>query len=43
MKKRDGKEEKEKYFSTCTMSINNPPLKWQEREGWNVLGGEKRE
>lgn len=25
------------------MSINNPPLKWQERKGWNALGGEERE
>lgn len=41
--KRDGREEKEKCFSTCIMSINNPPLKWQERKGWNVLGGEERE
>lgn len=23
------------------MSINNPPLKWQERKGWNALGGEE--
>lgn len=40
-KKKDGRAEKEKYFSTCIMSINNPPLKWQERKGWNALGGEE--
>lgn len=40
-KKSDGREEQEKKFSTCIMSINKAPLKWLGRKGWNVSGGEE--